>query len=838
VGLLVVATAWGQRVDPGADYQEVVRALLSQASGGSRVGTTLFEEDFEAGTLERWRADASWTVVDDPEAEGKCARVVASEGDHEDLVLKERIPITTGHPIAVCWKTRYEAGGTPLYIRVDYFDAQGLQGEPYARQQHSAEGAAWTQNAVLVSDWFPEYTRAITVHFHHSPGAATTSLLDEVRVVDLAPAARELLAARLWTYMQLATSLGEQAAALEGSPANDPWKAVVSRHIGEVRAELEACSGLDPASAQCTRALVRPAMFVRRFADILPALRQGAVGTKPFVVYVTRPITSVKILPDTAELPGEIAARVELKACRGEYEPASLVLWSPEEVRGLEASVGDLKGPQGVIPAASVDVKYVKCWYQAGTAWHGVSQDVTRKVLVPELLVKDDGLVRVDREEEHNYVKLSFPEGARYVPTDDPTPVKWGNRYSLEEFPVRDSDTLLPMDLPAGENRQLWITVRVPETAASGRYVGDLTFRAGGQDLGKVELAVRVLPFDLAAPLTHYDLARPLTYSLYYWGELDPEGKGSIGYKYKSEEQFRAELRIMYEHGIVAPAMIWSPKWVYGDEAFFRRHLQIAKELGMAGKPLYFADSGMVGNPTEPEALEALKQRVRRTVALAREYDFPEVYFYALDEARGDLLVSQRPAWEAVHEAGGKVFVSGYTGHLEAVGDLLDQLNRAGDPAGERPAEWHKLGHTVWNYAHPQTPPENPELYRRNYGLYLWKLDLDGACTYCFMDSSGTAWNDFDCETYRDHNLAYPTTNGVVGTLALEGFREGGEDVKYATTLRLAIERARAEGSEDAKAKAREAGEWLEGLKPAEADLDEARDRIIGYLEALGRMAK
>ena len=131
---------------------------------------------------------------------------------------------------------------------------------------------------------------------------------------------------------------------------------------------------------------------------------------------------------------------------------------------------------------------------------------------------------------------------------------------------------------------------------------------------------------------------------------------------------------------------------------------------------------------------------------------------------------------------------------------------------------------------------ENPELYRRNYGLLLWKLDYDGACTYCFMDSSGTQWNDFDDETYRDHCLAYPTVDGVVGTLALEGFRAGMDDLRYVTVLRAVIERALRGGSARAKARARQMQKWLESADPRRADLDALRQVVIERILELERL--
>jgi hypothetical protein len=191
-----------------------------------------------------------------------------------------------------------------------------------------------------------------------------------------------------------------------------------------------------------------------------------------------------------------------------------------------------------------------------------------------------------------------------------------------------------------------------------------------------------------------------------------------------------------------------------------------------------------------------------------------------------------------VHEAGGKIIVSGFRGQLEAVGDLLDLFNWAGPLDPGQPPEWHKRGHLIWNYANPQTPVEDPAVYRRNYGLLLWKTDYDGACTYCFMDSSGTPWNDFDCDAYRDHNVAYPTVNGVVGTLALEGFREGADDVKYATVLCLAIDRALKTGSPEARAKASQAREWLESVDPKTADLDATRAEMSRRITELAGAAR
>jgi hypothetical protein len=801
---------------------------VAQLVGGERVGEVLYGADFETGDLSDWHAEPGCKAVDAPGG-GKCVQVRISGNDCEDFVCTKKIPVTPGHPVAVAWRERGLEGTQPLFLRVDFFDENGVTGTPYATQDRARTGADWTNNAILVSSWFPEYTRAITIHFHHPPDDQTASLLDDVRVVDLAPAVDALLAQQLGEARAALERLVADAAALPASPRATPWKQTVAGQAEGLRRDLDACAKLEPGSAEFAAALGPPAVRIARLEDAVAALKRKALDTSGLLVYRTRPITTTMVLPDTAELPGALTQTVEVTACPGEAESISLVLWAPEDVGGLMVETSPLRGPTG-IPASALDIKWAKCWYQAGSAPHGVAQDRRRKVLVPELLLNDDSLVRVDPKAQGNYLKLSLPDGPKYIAVTDPKDVPWGWKASLEEFPVRDSPQLLPTDLPAGQNKQVWITLTVPADAKPGEYRGEFRFLAQGKPLGRLPLTLRVLPFTLPEPRAHWDPQEPFTYSLYYWGEIDPEGKGTIGYKVKSEQQFRAELQYMWDHGIVAPAMIWSPSVIYENEPLFRRHLEITREVGMSGRPLYFADSGVVGNPTESAELEALRERVRRTVALAKEYGFTGVYFYGLDEATGDRLASQRTAWQAVQEAGGKVIVSGFRGQFEAVGDILDLCNWCGplDPA--QPPQWHGLGHRLWSYGNPQTPVEDPAAYRRNYGLLLWKTGYDGACTYCFMDSSGTPWNDFDCDAYRDHNVAYPTTDGVVGTLALDGLREGADDVKYATLLRMQIDRA------GGSVAAHEAADWLESLDPATADLDFVRADLIDHILALREM--
>lgn len=157
------------------------------------------------------------------------------------------------------------------------------------------------------------------------------------------------------------------------------------------------------------------------------------------------------------------------------------------------------------------------------------------------------------------------------------------------------------------------------------------------------------------------------------------------------------------------------------------------------------------------------------------------------------------------------------------------------EPNKDEADKYHNIGHQVFNYANPQVGVENPEAYRRNYGLLLWQNDYDGAMDYAYQHSFGSIWNDFDGK-YRDHVFAYPTTNGVIDTIAWEGFREGVDDVRYVTTLQNRIKRATQSGTPQQRAKAKDAQVFLDRLKEQNIEslhLNEIRQRMANFIGLL-----
>jgi len=76
--------------------------------------------------------------------------------------------------------------------------------------------------------------------------------------------------------------------------------------------------------------------------------------------------------------------------------------------------------------------------------------------------------------------------------------------------------------------------------------------------------------------------------------------------------------------------------------------------------------------------------------------------------------------------------------------------------------------------------------------------------------------------------MAYPTENGVVGTVQWEGFREGVDDVRYLSTLLRAIADAEAAGGSKAQ-RAQEARRWVEEIDP-HGDLNALRAEMVRWI--------
>jgi hypothetical protein len=497
------------------------------------------------------------------------------------------------------------------------------------------------------------------------------------------------------------------------------------------------------------------------FAHMAKALQEG----RNMMVYEVPAISNTRILPTKLSLVGALAEEIQVSGCRGEYETASVVIYPLEPVRNLLITASDLHGPGGRIKPNDIDVKLVKVWYQAGRS----ISDLHNKQLTPELLLNDDALVQVDEQAEANYLRSTAEDGSeRYILASGTT--------STELMKVRpiDAKTLQPISLPALRSQQYWITVEIPDDLPAGTYSGELTITAEGSEPMHLPLSVHIHPFDLAPS--------PLIYSLYYRGRLTWDDQPTITSEQRSQQQYLAEMRNLAEHGVLHPTIYQG--W---DETLLPRALTLRKQAGISDDILFTLGLS-TGSPSDKYSLAILSYQVKQWLTLARQHGYEELYVYGIDEAIGERLNAQQAAWKAVQDTGAGTFVAGYKGLFEAMGSLLNIAVLAGKPDPEEAKKFHSVGSRVLAYAFPQVGPEEPETYRRNYGLVLWQAGFDGAMNYAYQHGFGHVWNDFDSTSYRDHNFAYPTIDGVVSTVQFAGYREARDDVRYMATLLEAID--------------------------------------------------
>ena len=546
-----------------------------------------------------------------------------------------------------------------------------------------------------------------------------------------------------------------------------------------------------------------------------------AVDVNSLEVRVVPAITDNYILDDYRPSEAGQPAEIRMVAAPGEYEPASFVVFANEKIDNLHLTASDLNGPAGAsLIGASIDLRIVKRWYQRIFASHSDPANMRLRHLTPELLVYDDELIKVEGKD--NYLRM---ESGEYRKISDPGKVRGFKTPKPKDFPVRDASALQPLTIDAGDNRQFWVTLHLPSDAQAGIYSADITLHKGERVVGVIPLQVEVLPFDLDQP--------KIDYSIYYRGKLNKDWpNGSISSEYKSKVQLLSDFQNLAAHGISNPII-----YQYFSTGFLDDVLSLREKAGLDNsRILYLGLPEAAG--TDGQVSPMLAENVGAVLELAGEYGAEDVYFYAKDEAKDELLILQYPLWDVIKRAGGKVMAAGWqsnikqAGNFEITGGREDLFVSLGTLRLEEARNWHSKGRLIYSYQNPTGGWELPETWRRNYGLLLWQFEYDGGSPYAWQHSYGNVWNDFDSIQYKDHNFTYPTIDGQIDTVQWEGLREGVDDVRYLSTLINAL----AEVDQDEYPPAIEARAWLLELKGrslGQSDLTSIRAEMVAHIIAL-----
>lgn len=479
------------------------------------------------------------------------------------------------------------------------------------------------------------------------------------------------------------------------------------------------------------------------------------------VLVLTDPISDNKILPKTYNLQNVISSqRISMRACRGEYEPASFVIRTGdiklEDIRILASDLRSTnrRGARRVekIESRNLDIRVVKPWYQAGeskrTNKDGVLVPepeifVKTKTLTPELLLHDDKFVQVNHLFQVNVVR--------------------------DYRTANDKETLEPFDCDEQSNKQVWITLKVPEDSKPGEYEGVITIKPKNASETQLRLTLVVFPFELAPP--------KLYYTLYYLNTLKVSKSHDLPH-FKQKSTIKKDFRDIKSHGI--NNVIISHRRL--DFNILKELLDFKDSAGLDKTTLFLTAWPKLA--TDYESLMRLRSDVEGIVKFARLRGIQKVYYYGVDELEPALLPLEKPMLKTIRNSGALTMTATDRSFFGTIDDVLDLVIFRGPPPHDVVEGVHKRNNKIWIYGNPQGGEEKPAVYRYNYGYLLWKLNVDGAAIYAYQCEMGQdPWDDFDHKKYRDHMMTYPTINGNIPTLQWEGLREGIDDIRYLSTL-------------------------------------------------------
>ena len=548
-----------------------------------------------------------------------------------------------------------------------------------------------------------------------------------------------------------------------------------------------------------------------------------------FSLWWVDPYGDKPYLPDAEPAGGVVTNLLSCAAARGEIESLSFSVCPTRDLKKVDFVPSDLTGPGGAtIPASAADFALVKCWYRADGRWRTSWAGNTGKpTLVNDLILHDDGLVRVvesdDVAERTVLVRIDYPEGPVYV--DMRKHGGPGENFNHGLHPIRDAKRFVPFDLKKDRFQQYWLTWRVPKTAKPGVYRGRLTVSEAGAKLTEIPLELEVYPFELPLARTHYDTSRPFISA--WMGTPSLAGELARGKDLASaERRVRAVYRSLAEHNAHCPSGPGEFKACSTDDLAVRSLIMMRQE-GMAVRALIngpaFDWGYSVGDgPKDANALTQATNRYDRLVRLQAEvYDrflgHRNCYFSSMDECGTWFNRRSYPFWGILHRHGFEAWTD--YGNERDIGWSVG-MNDV--PAGARHQTawaWHKAGAKAVTYAGPFTGPLCPDIWRRTKGLRYYYADFDGHHEYCFY-CGDNPWNDFSFRgSYSQFVIVYPTYDGLIASLAWEGVREGLDDIRYLSLLKLRAEAAVRSADASVRALGLRHLIWMESQDP-EAVID------------------
>ncbi len=578
---------------------------------------------------------------------------------------------------------------------------------------------------------------------------------------------------------------------------------------------------LDGQLARAAKEMPKNAALVRAAFDKLPV--EKGLQNKDLAWYVVPAMSDVMRLHDTFPSDGRFAGDVRVVVAQDEFEPASFQLFSFKDMEDVTLSVTPLRTSKGAaINPSDVDLRVIKLWLQNGNAWQSYFADVGL-MLVPELALHDENMVKVDLKKQANYARLQYKDGDKHVWISAPAAIA-KNGFNPVKEPFYDAKTLQPVKLERNAFKQFLLTVHAPKNQAPGVYNGAIQVKdKRGNLMASIPLAVRVLPFVLPEPRTFDDLEKPFVVSFM--------GGASLGYikeqfddNQKAVDFYTDYLISQREHGI------FNATFEQSEQGF-----EIAKKAGISMKPILgnaflgWFGLNFGGRMTFDNAMSARNAANVASDFYNKMVGHNDVFVSYGDEQGAAFVTAHRPLFEYYIAKGMRNSCAGHAPLLYKGGYLYDY-----NPMGSAPdnveyiSKWNRLGDRYLSfYASQHNASENPQFVRMQHGLLGYFSGLSMVYNYEFAIGP---WNDFDSILYRPMVVSYLNAGGLVESLPYSGFREGIDDIRYVTKLKQLCEEALASKDLETQILARKAMQYLALLDYKKMDLNAVRAEVIDHI--------
>ena len=567
-----------------------------------------------------------------------------------------------------------------------------------------------------------------------------------------------------------------------------------------------------------------PGNRARVAADWKAAGRAGDVAW-----YAVPAMSDVMRLHDTYPADGRAAGELRAVVAQEGFASLSFELFAFRDFERVELEVSPLALDGATnAPPLSADLRVVKLWLQNGNGWISFFADRGLK-LVPELLLHDEGLVEVDLKRQANYARLG--DGTK-VWISPPAEID-ARRLDPFRDDFRDADSIQPVALGANAFKQFFLTVGAARDQRPGVYRGKVVAKAGGATLCEIPVALRVLPFALPLPKQWGRPDAPYLPGCIDFNKFDAIVRRMDGDRARATAFYRNYLKSLRDHGILYPS-------VQQDAESYA----LLRELGFPLKPVVSGKSFAPWDKWLPgtrfgflmDCIAGARKCAEYYRALVGHTDIVMTYgdeepalhtvlhrsvaeIYRLVDP--GLQVGCSGTWPIIYKAGWAYAINPTSGRPE-------------DP--ERVRVWREIGGDCYSspYALQHTGCENPQFVRMQHGLAPWLAGHGMSFNYEFAIGP---WNDLVKGAYKPMVIAYADGAGIVETLAWNGFREGVDDIRYASYLQELVDAVKRRGDQAAYLEGKKALQFL-ALQPlCGMDLDAVRMEVIERILRLREMA-